>query len=135
MAVKINWALNVQVDGGPAIAASDAVEVDAYDIIDVKVPKQTPGPPVTPGKTTVTVAPGTAADVLFLLIQSDTYKPTALSYKIDGGSKDVKLDSQQTLIGSGATGLLEAAPAKLVFTNTGQDDANVRILVGRKAAV
>lgn len=133
MAVKINWALNVQVEGGPAIVASDAIDVDAYDIIDVKVPKQTAGTPPTPGKATVNVAPGAAGDVLFLLIKSDTYKPTALTYKIDGGTKEVKLDSQQTLIGAGAAGLLDAVPNKIVFTNAGQADANVRILVGRKA--
>lgn len=130
MSVKINWALNVQVDGGPAIVASDAVDVDAYDIIDAKVPKQSGG---TAGTATVNVAPGGAADVLFLLIKSDTYKPTALTYKVDGGTKSVKLDSQQTLIGAGATGLLDAVPNKIVFTNTGAADANVRILVGRKA--
>jgi hypothetical protein len=130
MSVKINWALNVQVDGGPSLAASDAIEVDAYDIIEVNVPKQNNG---TDGKATVKVAPGGAADVLFLLIKSDVYKNAPVSYKVDGGTKTVKLDSQQTLIGAGATGLLEAAPNKLVFTNNGQADANVRILVGRKA--
>ena len=132
MAVKISWALNVLVDGGPTISASDAIEVDAYDIIDVKVPKQNGA---TAGTATVNVAPGGAADVLFLLIKSDIYKPTPLTYKVDGGTKIVKLDSQQTLIGAGATGLLDAVPNKLVFTNSGAADASVRILVGRKAAV
>ncbi len=130
MTVRINWALNVQVDGGPAVVASDAIEVDAYDIIDVKVPKQNGA---TAGTATVNVAPGGASDVLFLLIKSDAYKPTPLTYKVDGGTKSVKLDSQQTLIGAGATGLLDAVPNKIVFTNAGAADANVRILVGRKA--
>jgi hypothetical protein len=130
MAVKINWALNVQVDGGPKVSAADSVEVDAYDNIEVTVPKKNNN---VDGTATVNVQPGGAADVRFLLIQSDTYKNAPLSYKVDGTTKSVKLDAQQTLIGAGAAGLLEAAPAKLIFTNTGPTDAAVRILVGRKA--
>jgi hypothetical protein len=130
MSVKINWALNVQVDGGPTISAADSIEVDAYDSIEVTVPKKTNG---TDGKATVNVQPGGAADVLFLLIKANTYANAPLSYKVDGGTKSVKLDSQQTLIGAGATSLLDGAPTKLIFSNAGAADASVRILVGRKA--
>ena len=130
MSVKINWAMNVQIDGGPRVASSGAVEVDAYDSIEVTVPKNTNG---TNGTATVKVQPGAAADVLFLLIQTDTYKNSPLSYTAENSTKSVKLDAQQTLIGAGATSLLDKPPTTLTFVNTGQTPAAVRILVGRKA--
>lgn len=130
MSVKINWALNVQVEGGPRVASADSVEVDAYDNIEVTVPKHTGG---QDGKAAVVVQPGAATDVLFLLIQTDVYKGSPLSYKVEGSTKSVKLDAQQTLVGSGATSLLDGAPTTLHFSNAGAADATVRILVGRKA--
>ncbi|HZT58773.1 MAG TPA: hypothetical protein VFA21_09135 [Pyrinomonadaceae bacterium] len=130
MSVKIHWALNVQVDGGPRVSASDAVEVDAYDYIEVSVPKHDNG---KDGEATADVQPGASADVLFLLIQTDTYKDSPLSYTVENSTKSVKLDAQQTLVGAGATGLLDGPPTKLNFSNAGASDASVRILVGRKA--
>jgi hypothetical protein len=130
MSVKIHWALNVQVDGGPRLSAADAVEVDAYDNIEVTVPKHANG---QDGTAIVDVQPGAAADVMFLLIQTDIYQGSPLSYKVENSNKSVKLDAQQTLVGAGATGLLDGPPTKLNFSNAGLADASVRILVGRKA--
>jgi hypothetical protein len=130
MPVKINWAMNVQIDGGPRVASSGAVEVDAYDSIEVTVPKHNNG---TNGTAVVKVGPGAAADFLFLLIQTDSYKNAPLSYTSETSTKSVKLDAQQTLIGAGATGLLDKPPTSLTFTNTGLTPATVRIVVGRKA--
>lgn len=130
MSVKIHWVLNVQVDGGPRISAGDSVDVDAYDNIEVTVPKHSNG---QDGTATVDVQPGSASDVMFLLIQADNYQGSPLSYTVEGSAKSVKLDAQQTLVGSGATGLLDGAPTKLNFNNSGTADASVRILVGRKA--
>jgi len=131
MPVKINWAMNVQIDGGPRVASSGAVEVDAYDSIEVTVPKSPAAG--TAGEAIVKVVPGAAADFLFLLIQADTYKNVPLSYKADTSTKAVRLDAQQVLIGSGATGLLDKPPTSLTFLNSGTAPVNVRIIVGRKA--
>ncbi len=127
---KIKWALNVQVEGGPRVAAADSVEVDAYDNIEVTVPKNDG---TDDGVAVVGVQPGDASSVLFLLISADTYKDSPLSYTVGDSDKSVKLDAQQTLVGAGATGLLDDAPKKLTFSNAGDADAKVRILVGRKA--
>jgi hypothetical protein len=130
MSVKINWACNVQVVNGPKISASDTIEVDAYDNVEVMVPKHQNN---ADGKATVDVQPGDQSQVMFLLIQSDTYKGGSVSYAVKGSTKSVKLDAQQSLIGSGAVSLLDGAPTKLTFTNSGPADASVRILIGRKA--
>lgn len=130
MSIKINWSCNVQVVGGPKISGADTIEVDAYDNIEVSVPKSESG---TDGTATVEVQPGAQDQVMFLLIQAGTYQDSPLSYQVEGSAKSVALDSQQLLIGSGAVSLLDGAPTSLTFTNAGATDASVRILIGRKA--
>lgn len=132
MSVKINWSCNVQVINGPKLSGSDTVEVDAYDNIEVTVPKK-PAQGNDPGKASVEVQPGAQNKVTFLLIQAGTYQGGPVGYKIEGSNKLVKLDAQQLMIGSGAVGLLDGAPTKLNFENTGAADVPVRILIGRKA--
>ncbi len=131
MSVKINWSCNVQVINGPKLSGADTVEVDAYDNIEVTVPKKPSGP--DPGKATVEVQPGAQNKVMFLLIQAGTYQGSPLTYKVDVSTKPVRLDAQQLMIGLGAVGLLDGAPTKLHFENTGAADIPVRILIGRKA--
>ena len=130
MSVKINWACNVQVVNGPKISAADTVDVEAYDNIEVTVPKHQG---TTDGTASVEVQPGAQNHVMFLLIQAGTYQGSPLSYTVEGSSKSVKLDAQQLLIGAGAVGLLDGSPTGLTFTNTGSADVSVRILIGRKA--
>ena len=43
------------------------------------------------------------------------------------------LDTLQVLIGSGAVGLLGAAPTRLLFSNALGGPVKIQILVGRKA--
>jgi hypothetical protein len=133
MSVKINWSCNVQVINGPKLSGADTIEVDAYDNIEVTVPKKPAGPGTDPGKATVEVQPGAQSKVMFLLIQAGTYQGGPLGYKVDVSTKLVKLDAQQLMIGSGAVGMLDGAPTKLNFENTSAADIPVRILIGRKA--
>jgi hypothetical protein len=130
MSVKINWSCNVQVINGPKLSGADTIEVDAYDNIEVTVPKKV-GP--NNGTAIVEVQPGAQSKVMFLLIQAGTYQGGPVSYKVDVSNKPVKLDAQQLMIGSGAVGLLDGAPTKLNFENSGAADVPVRILIGRKA--
>jgi hypothetical protein len=132
MSVKINWSCNVQVINGPKLSGADTIEVDAYDNIEVTVPKK-PAQGNDPGKATVEVQPGAQSKVMFLLIQAGTYQGGPLGYKVDVSTKLVKLDAQQLMIGSGAVGMLDGAPTKLNFENTSAADIPVRILIGRKA--
>jgi hypothetical protein len=122
MSEKISWTLNVQVEGGPSVSASQSITVDAYDKIQVTVGTQ--------DTKAVEVQPGDADRVRFLLISSDQFGDD-LTYKVDAGGSDIKVDAQQLLIGDGAVGLLGAAPKTLTFTNNLAQDANIEILVGR----
>ncbi len=126
MSVKINWTLNVQVVGGPKISASQTMEVEAYDKIEVNVED---------GATDkeIQVQPGSSDQVQFLLISSDQYGD-GLTYKVnDITAGAVKLDAQQLFIGDGAVGLLGGPPEKLLFSNGLGKNASIQILVGRKA--
>ena len=123
MSEKISWTLNVQVERGPSVSASQSITVDAYDKIQVTVGTQ--------DSKVVEVQPGDADRVQFLLISSDQFGDD-LTYKVDPGGSDIKLDAQQLLVGDGAVGLLGAAPKTLTFTNNLAQDANIEILVGRK---
>ena len=129
MAIKINWTQNYQVVDGPNVTGTGTVEADAYDKIEVKVPK-------TNGKVTVEVLPaGATGKVKFLLVKSDNY--AKLTYDVDppnGTVTGVALDAQLLLVGEGALKLAGGAPKSLLFKNTGASDANVQILIARDVA-
>jgi hypothetical protein len=127
MPEKISWTLNVQVVGGPKLLASQTITVDAYDMLQVSILDAA-------ADKEVQVQPG-ASGVQFLLISSDQYGDK-LTYKVNDGSSStsaIKLDAPHVLIGSGAVGLLDKAPIKLLFSNTMGKAASVQILVGRDA--
>jgi hypothetical protein len=130
MPIKINWAFNAQIASGPKVASAETVEVDAYENIEVVVPKHD----ANDGTAEVGIVPADTGDILFLVIKADNYTEAELSYVIDGGADSVALDAQQVFIGAGAVGLLGASPSTLTFKNKGTKDAAVRILVGRKAS-
>lgn len=120
MAEKITWALNVQVTGGPKVAASNSMEVNAYDKVETVVPAN--------DSATVDVQPGDGAK--FLLVAAGAYEN--LTYVVDGGDP-ITLDGPHVLIGSGAVSLLGDTQNQFVFTNSGGEDLSVSILVGRNA--
>lgn len=130
MTEKINWTLNVQVVGGPKILASDTIDVDAYDKIDVTIEPDA-------SEKEVQIQPGDLGQVQFLLIKSDQYGD-GLTYKVNAANDEIKLDALQVLIGDGAVGLFKESPEKLLFTNNlildgDKIPASIQIFVGRKA--
>ena len=134
MPEKINWTISAKVVGGPQINLSQALEIEAYDKIQVKIAN---------GDTDkeIEVQPGGVDKVCFLLVSSDKYNDVTdtninLSFKVNADTNsEINLDAPLLLIGNGATGILlpGEAPQKLFFTNSlGTDnDANIEILVGR----
>lgn len=128
---EINWTTNVQVREGPRLTIAQTLKVDAYDKIDIVVPG---GTVATPGTASVSVQPGTAAQVKFLIISASRYSDQ-LTYSVSGGASDIALDAPQTLAGAGIIGLLNADPQQLDFANPlGEDQpVSVMILVGRNA--
>ena len=129
MAEQITWLLNVQVAEGPKASASNSLQVEAYDKIDVTVPAKA----ANPGAATVDVQPGGAAQVKFLLVTSSVYDAN-LTYKVDGGPS-IALDAPLVLLGAGAVGLLGATQKQFVFSNAiaSSKAAQINILVGRDA--
>lgn len=123
MSEEISWSLKVQVTGGPAITASDTIEVDGYDVLEAEVSAG--------GSTTLNVQPGDG--VQFLLITATAYED--LTYEVDGSGTSVTLDGAHVLIGEGAVSLLGSTQQQFVFSNAGAEDVTVSILVGRDAIV
>jgi len=127
MTEKINWTLNIHVEGGPKVLASESLEVEAYDMIEVKIMKDDENKEVH-------IQPGDAGQVQLLLIKSDIYGDE-LTYKVNEKTDIIKLDALQVLIGDGAVKLLGESPKKLKFTNklAEPDHVKIQIFVGRKA--
>jgi hypothetical protein len=130
MTENMNWTLNVQVDGGPKILASDTIKIDAYDKFDVKIENDGI-------EKEVQLQPGDSGQLQFLMIKSDNYGDK-LTYKVNATTDVIKLDALQLFIGVGAVGLLKEAPHKLVFLNGLESSGkkipvSIQILIGRKA--
>ena len=127
MTEKIVWRVNAEVAGGPTVKAGDSLIVEAYDKIDVSVPKN--------GNIDVDLQPGALSQVDFLLISaSDKSMYSNLTYTPLNGDS-IKLDTPLILIGNGAISLLTSAN-KINFANASTtDDAALSILIGRKAVV
>jgi hypothetical protein len=124
VAEKIVWSLSAQVSGGPAIAASNILNVDAYDKIGVTL---------EPGVTkTAEVQPGGEDRVRFLLISADQFGED-LTFKVADAAATIKLEAPLVLIGDGAVDLLDTPPQSISFTNDTQNSVNIDIIVGRMA--
>jgi hypothetical protein len=132
MSTTISWKLNVEIQSGPNIIVANAMQVDAYDRIEVNIPDSTAAP--TP--TTVDVQPGATGRVKSLLIRPTKYGNN-LKYKIhDNTTPERVLNNMVFLVGAGSLDLLEdpAAPLdKLLVTNTTGQDAVLEIIVCRTA--
>ena len=132
MPTNISWKLNLEIQAGPNITVANAVQADAYDRIEVKVPDST----AAPAATTVDVQPGAAGKVKLLLIRSTKYGNN-LKYKVhDNTTPERALNDAVFLVGAGSLDLLEdpAAPLdKLLVTNTTGQDAVIEVIIGRSA--
>lgn len=125
MGEKISWMLNVQVQGGPKIAASDTIEVDAYDKFEAKV---------LVGETKeIQLQPSDDVTKVDLILIKPDKPHEDLTYTINALTDSIKLDAAQLLIGEGAVSLFAEVPTKLVITNGSPADVFIQILVGREA--
>lgn len=134
MSTSISWKLNLEVQGGPKVLVTNAVQVDAFDRIEVTVPDTTTGP----NATTIDVQPSPVGKIKILLIRSSRYGDD-LKYRIHDNTTDERvLNDAVFLAGAGSLDLLEDAAApldKLLITNTTGQDVVVEIIVGRSATV
>jgi hypothetical protein len=124
MPETVSWSYNVRAVSGPALANSGTLDVDAYQKLNV---------PVTAGATQdVTVAPGTWADVLSLVITASSLNGD-VQIMPDGAAAAFPLDGPLLLFGGGAVSLLGTGDATVSIANTGATDVTVDIFVTRDA--
>lgn len=132
MSINISWKLTVQVQSGPDIVIASAVQADAYDRIEAKIPDTTSAPTAT----TVDVQPGAVGKIKLLLIRSTRYGDDLKYHVHDSTTPERALNDAVFLAGAGSLELLEDATApldKLVVTNTTGHDVVLEIIVGRSA--
>jgi hypothetical protein len=124
MAETINWLYSVRADRGPNAALNGTFQADAYERISVTL---------AAGATQdVTIAPGTWADVLSLVISADDLSGD-VTVEPDGAAAAVPLDAPIVLLGAGAVALLGAGNATVTLENTGAEDVLVDFFVARDA--
>jgi len=132
MSTNVSWKIDVEIQSGPSVVVTNAVQVDAYDRIEVTVPDTTSSPTAT----TVDIQPGAAGKVKLLVITSTKYGDD-LKYKVhDNTTTERTLNDALFLAGAGGLDLIEdtAAPLdKLLITNTIGQDVVIEIIVGRAA--
>jgi len=124
MGTKIKSTMQVEVTGAATIARTHALEVEAYDKIEITVPAGA-------GGVDVDVQPGGAGQVQLLLITASDYG-AGVEYEVDASGDAVALDSPQMFVGAGSVGLLGAVQT-ISFTNPDASDVDVMVIVGRDA--
>lgn len=138
MSQRIDWTTGIQVPGGPELAVMRSIQVEAYGLMTVEVPRD------GAAETAVDIPPATEGKIQFLSITSDFYGER-LVYKVNAATAEIPLDQPQIFAGAGAMALLDPPdgtdPSKLTFTlfpapgdpPPGPEKASVRILVGWNA--
>ncbi|HYC90884.1 MAG TPA: hypothetical protein VEO54_16825 [Thermoanaerobaculia bacterium] len=120
----IKYSVNVQISGGPTLAYNDELQVDAYDRLDVVIPKENAG-------TSVEVHPGQAGDVKLLAIRSST-ADEKVAFE-NGAGVWVGLKNPLLLTGAGVGVLAGGGPGTMKFKNGLTTPVTVTIIVGRSA--
>jgi hypothetical protein len=123
--------LSVYVEDGPTLTSFDEITAEAVDILNFQVVKSTTTTPLT-----VDVQPGNLNEIHFLYIKSDLYKDVKYKFSdsaaVDG--KDIVLDKDHVIPSNVLIQLFEKAPNQIKFFNQNTTkDANIKIVVGRKA--
>ncbi len=118
----INWTANFQMMGGPKIAASQKMQVNAYakTAFDVKKGKG------------VEVQLGGAGPIQFLIVSASEHGDK-LTYTVNGGANKFTLDAPLMLVGSSAVSHLDPALTKMHFQNDLDKDVTIEILAGCKS--
>jgi len=136
MVVLVKWNFNLFVNDGKPLTLEDTINgITAYDKISIVVASETSG---TPTGVTIDLQPSTVDNVVLLCIASDHYPKSSsekLTYTLEKvtGAKENHLESAHVLIGNALVKLLGADLTQLKFVNTTAQDANIDIVVGRKA--
>jgi hypothetical protein len=122
MPEKLSWTFATRVLGGPTVAGSGEVDVDAYVKLAVTIKKNS--------SQDVEVFPGAGGSAQLVVISPAKPDPK-LTYNL--GGTDVPLDGPHILIGSGAVRMLGQTVGTLKVKNDTKEDAQLSIIAGRDA--
>lgn len=123
----------VTLSGALAFNENGSVTCDAYDVL---------GPITVEGGASdmeVEVTPASPEQLNLIMIMASAYEETVpgtadITYKPGADSSAaVQLDNAHMYVGKGQIATLEAAPAKLFFSNANAADLTVTVIVGRNA--
>jgi hypothetical protein len=117
----LKYSMNFQIVRGASLSIPGEIKLEGYEKIQVAV--------AASATSTITLPSG----IQFLIIKSTTYGD-ALSYKVNSETTAIKLNAAHVFMGTGAVSILNAAPAKLVFTNGLTGDVTLDLLIGIDAA-
>ena len=137
MVVVVKWNFNLFVNNGQLLTTGDKIEgITAYDKVSITVPSEEGATPV--GKT-VDLQPSEIGNVVLLCVTSDVYQKSGeekLYYTLanDTDAEENYLESAHVLIGTSLVKLLGGDLTKLKFINKTGKEANIEIIVGRKAS-
>ena len=135
MTKKVQYAVSLNVEGGPTYAFSDVIETsNGYNVISETVKD---GQEVD-----LSTESGDKEGIDLLCISSTKYDDTKkdddgkITYKLFGNNEIVrKLTRAQVMIGNHSTSYLKDNPTNIVIKNASGEDITVEILILRKAKV
>jgi hypothetical protein len=117
----LKYTMNFQIVRGTSVSTSREIPLEGYEKIQVGIDS---------GDTSTITLP---ASIQFLIIKSTIYGDD-LTYTVNSETTVIKLNSEHVFMGTGAVALLNATPAKLVFTNSLTEAVTLDILIGVDAA-
>jgi hypothetical protein len=117
----LKYTMNFQIVRGASLSIPGEIPLEAYEKIQVAVEAS--------ATSTITLP----SSIQFLIIKSSVYGD-ALTYKVNSETTAIMLNSAHVFMGTGAVSVLNAAPAKLVFSNGLTDAVTLDILIGVDAA-
>lgn len=130
MVVTVKWNFSLFVDNRQSLAIKDEFDTEALDKISITIPKET----ASTDPVEVQVQPGEIEKVDFLCITSKSNEYTEkIAYKVEDAAPEIELKGPHILIGNSLVALLKEDPNTLKFSNTGDTDAEIEIIIGRKA--
>jgi hypothetical protein len=134
---SVKWNLSVFVEDGPTRTFSDEVKAEAVDVVSVKVLKKS-GP--DPTLVVAEIQPGDLDEIKFLYLQLKSGPEEGIKYNFTdneaapGNIADaLTLDNDHVLTSGELVGLFPKAPKWIAFFNEKDQDAEVEVMVARRA--
>jgi hypothetical protein len=128
MATTITCSHILQIGGHVQLTTSEAIPIDAYDVIEVGIEDAA-------SDVEVQVQPAGAPGLLKVLAVASSAYSADLTYKVNGaGATEHVLDQPHVFSGEGAIALLDSTPpTALYFSNATGAPVTVKIVAGRDA--